>query len=58
MSHQIFFALSMQLVATSSFRYPHVHGLATALIDAHGNIAKLWRGNGWTPHDVVEALLP
>ncbi len=25
------------------------HSLATALIDRDGKIAKIWRGNGWTP---------
>lgn len=29
------------------------HGLATALIDADGTIRKIWRGNGWTPADVI-----
>jgi protein SCO1/2 len=32
------------------------HGLATALIDAHGIIRQIWRGNGWKPAEVVEAL--
>lgn len=32
------------------------HGLATALIDADGVIRNLWRGNGWKPAEVVEAL--
>ena len=32
------------------------HGLTTALIDGQGHIVKLWRGNGWTPHEVIESL--
>ena len=32
------------------------HGLTTALIDHEGKIVKIWRGNGWTPREVVEAL--
>ena len=32
------------------------HGLATALIDKDGKIEKLWRGNGWTPEEVLTAL--
>ena len=32
------------------------HGLATALIDKDGKIAKLWRGNAWTPAEVTEAI--
>lgn len=34
------------------------HGLTTALIDGHGVIVKLWRGNGWTPHEVIKSLSP
>jgi protein SCO1 len=34
------------------------HGLTTALIDGQGHIVKLWRGNGWTPREVIEALVP
>ena len=29
------------------------HGLATALVDKDGNIDKIWRGNGWTPAEVI-----
>ena len=29
------------------------HGLVTALIDKHGKVAKLWRGNAWRPDEVV-----
>jgi len=29
------------------------HGLATALISRDGKIAKIWRGNGWTPAEVM-----
>jgi protein SCO1/2 len=33
------------------------HGLATALIDKNGKIDKIWRGNGWTPADVIEEII-
>lgn len=32
------------------------HTLATAVIDADGRIVEVWRGNGWTPEDVVAAM--
>ena len=32
------------------------HGLATALIDKNGKIDKIWRGNGWTPAEVIEEI--
>lgn len=32
------------------------HGLATALVDAQGKIEKIWRGNGWTPAEVMQAI--
>ena len=32
------------------------HGLATALISRDGKIVKLWRGNGWTPQEVIAAV--
>jgi protein SCO1 len=32
------------------------HGLVTALIERNGRIAKIWRGNGWTPEEVVREL--
>lgn len=32
------------------------HGLATALIDKDGKVDKIWRGNGWTPAEVAEAI--
>jgi hypothetical protein len=32
------------------------HGFATALINRDGNIDKIWRGNGWTPAEVIEAI--
>jgi protein SCO1 len=32
------------------------HGLATALINRDGKIDKIWRGNGWTPSEVTEAI--
>jgi protein SCO1 len=32
------------------------HGLATALIDQHGKIGKIWRGNGWTTADVLHEI--
>ena len=32
------------------------HGLATALIGTDGSVVKIWRGNEWTPTEVIEAL--
>lgn len=32
------------------------HGLATVLVSPDGTIRKIWRGNGWTPAEVVAAL--
>ena len=32
------------------------HGLTTALISRDGQIVKLWRGNGWSPDEVIAAL--
>jgi protein SCO1/2 len=32
------------------------HGLATALITPDGKIDKVWRGNGWAPAEVIEAI--
>ena len=32
------------------------HGLATALIDRSGKIAKIWRGNTWTTEEVIEEI--
>jgi protein SCO1 len=32
------------------------HTLATAVVDAEGRIAEIWRGNGWTAADVLGAL--
>lgn len=32
------------------------HGLATALVDRNGNIVKIWRGNGWTPTEIIAEL--
>jgi protein SCO1/2 len=32
------------------------HGLATALIGPDGELVKLWRGNGWTPEEVIAAI--
>ena len=29
------------------------HGLATALIGEDGKIARIWRGNGWSPAEVI-----
>jgi protein SCO1 len=29
------------------------HGLATALINEDGKIARIWRGNGWRPSEVI-----
>ena len=32
------------------------HSLATALIDREGKVAKIWRGNGWTPGEVIQEI--
>jgi protein SCO1/2 len=32
------------------------HGLATALINEKGKIDKIWRGNAWTPAEVVKEI--
>jgi len=32
------------------------HGLATALINRDGRIERIWRGNAWTPAEVIEAI--
>jgi protein SCO1/2 len=32
------------------------HGLATALIDREGKIFKIWRGNGWTPSEILHEV--
>jgi protein SCO1 len=32
------------------------HGLATALIGAEGKVVKIWRGNAWTPAEVIAEL--
>jgi protein SCO1/2 len=32
------------------------HGLATALVDGHGVIRNIWRGNAWKPDEVIAAL--
>jgi cytochrome oxidase Cu insertion factor (SCO1/SenC/PrrC family) len=32
------------------------HGLASALINRDGTIVKIWRGNGWTPAEVIQAI--
>jgi protein SCO1/2 len=32
------------------------HGLTTALIDGRGNVARIWRGNTWTPAEVTAAI--
>jgi protein SCO1/2 len=32
------------------------HGLATALIDESGKIAKIWRGNSWSPEEVQHEI--
>jgi protein SCO1 len=32
------------------------HGLATALIGPDGSVAKIWRGNSWTPSEVIDEL--
>jgi protein SCO1 len=32
------------------------HTLATAIVDADGRIVEIWRGNGWSVADFVDAL--
>jgi protein SCO1 len=32
------------------------HGLAAALIDRDGKIAKIWRGNGWSPSEIIREI--
>jgi protein SCO1/2 len=32
------------------------HGLATALINKGGEIEKIWRGNAWTPAEVIQEI--
>ena len=32
------------------------HGLATALINPDGTFERIWRGNAWTPAEVIEAI--
>ena len=32
------------------------HGLCTALVDVNGIVRRIWRGNGWSPGEVLEAL--
>ena len=32
------------------------HGLATALIDKSGSVTKIWRGNNWSPKEVIAAI--
>jgi len=32
------------------------HGLATALIDREGKILKIWRGNSWSPSEILRDL--
>jgi protein SCO1 len=32
------------------------HTLATAIVDADGRLVEIWRGNGWTAADILEAL--
>ena len=32
------------------------HGLATALINGDGKIVRIWRGNVWTPAEVMAAI--
>ncbi len=33
------------------------HSLATALIGKEGKIEKLWRGNGWTPTELIQQIV-
>jgi len=32
------------------------HGLATALIGPDGKVLKIWRGNAWTPPEIISEL--
>lgn len=32
------------------------HGLATALINPDGRIQRIWRGNAWTPAEVIQVV--
>lgn len=32
------------------------HGLATALIDPNGKISRIWRGNGWSPPEIIHEV--
>jgi len=32
------------------------HGLATALVDREGKILKIWRGNSWSPSEILREL--
>jgi protein SCO1/2 len=32
------------------------HGLATVLVSPDGKIVTIWRGNGWTPAEVIQAI--
>lgn len=32
------------------------HGLATALVDSAGKIVKIWRGNAWTPAEIISEI--
>lgn len=32
------------------------HGLATALVSSDGKIVKIWRGNAWTPGEVIQEI--
>ena len=32
------------------------HGLATAFVDGDGKILRIWRGNGWKPVEVIDAI--
>jgi len=32
------------------------HGLATALIDKTGVVRRIWRGNAWSPDEVITEL--
>ena len=32
------------------------HGLATALVDPAGKIVRIWRGNAWTPPEIISEI--
>jgi cytochrome oxidase Cu insertion factor (SCO1/SenC/PrrC family) len=33
-----------------------LHELATALVSPNGKIVKIWRGNAWTPDEIIQEI--